>query len=190
MPSLFFFYTYCGNASDYSAPNSFTFNDSFQKKIEEVTSLEEFDTEKLIRVANDVIQALATLPDDNSREATFYQNEKSLRPLIERLQFAMQKNIIDEAFPGAELKLENREPEVPAGSAKHDRFERPDLKNHCFRDSDCHIGGCSGEACSAQSGISSTCELIPDQPGGNCGCVNFSCQWYKSQENMKLKIEY
>ena len=73
-----------------------------------------------------------------------------------------------------------RVPAVPADSPHHDLFEGVGLKNACTQDSDCHVGGCSAEICSAEEGAVSPCIVQSDQPrGASCGCVSSSCIWYR-----------
>ena len=35
------------------------------------------------------------------------------------------------------------------------RFEGPTFKNACGGDTDCHVGGCWGEICTAEEGVNS-----------------------------------
>ena len=46
-----------------------------------------------------------------------------------------------------------RTPAVPSGSPHYDLFEGTSYKNDCAEDSDCKVGGCSHEVCSAQFGV-------------------------------------
>jgi eight-cysteine-cluster-containing protein len=70
-----------------------------------------------------------------------------------------------------------REPSVSPRDPMYDRYEGTDYVNNCRADADCVTGGCSGEVCTAEPGIATTCELVPPAPGA-CGCVSGQCQWY------------
>lgn len=50
----------------------------------------------------------------------------------------------------------------------------------CVQDSDCQPAGCSGEVCSNDPNIVSTCEFSENFPNNlsyRCGCVQGSCGW-------------
>lgn len=52
----------------------------------------------------------------------------------------------------------------------------------CETEADCAPAGCSGEVCSSDSTLITTCELRPDAPDTGvftCGCVDQKCVWYK-----------
>jgi len=52
----------------------------------------------------------------------------------------------------------------------------------CIFDSECFVGGCSGQICSNDEGVITTCEIRDDFPDKNiysCGCINKKCAWYK-----------
>lgn len=69
-----------------------------------------------------------------------------------------------------------RKPLLAKDNAK---FEGPTFKNACGKDSDCFVGGCSGELCTAEEGVNSVCVVYPDQPrGASCGCLSGECMWY------------
>jgi eight-cysteine-cluster-containing protein len=70
-----------------------------------------------------------------------------------------------------------REPSVSPRDPMYDRYEGTEYVNNCRADADCVTGGCSGEVCTAEPGIATTCELVPPAPGA-CGCVAGQCQWY------------
>lgn len=69
-----------------------------------------------------------------------------------------------------------RVPTVAPTHARYGRFEAPSRKNDCMQDSECMVGGCSGEVCAAES-VPSTCEALADKPKGSCGCLDGKCQW-------------
>jgi eight-cysteine-cluster-containing protein len=75
-----------------------------------------------------------------------------------------------------------RQPAVPADHALFDRFEGTGFPNDCTRDADCHQAGCSGEVCSADAGVVTTCEVLPVTlpEGSACGCVQSQCQWWNA----------
>lgn len=62
----------------------------------------------------------------------------------------------------------------------HGRLEGEGLRDTCTTDADCHSSGCSGEVCTAEDGIMTTCEAPPvDWPAdASCGCVGGTCQWW------------
>jgi len=70
------------------------------------------------------------------------------------------------------------QPSVAKSSPYYDRFEATSLRNGCQTDRDCVSGGCSSEMCAAEGGVS-TCELLPEQPAGSCGCFEGQCQWIR-----------
>lgn len=73
-----------------------------------------------------------------------------------------------------------RTPAVPSGSPHYDLFEGTSYKNDCAEDSDCRVGGCSHEVCSAQSGVRTSCIAHEDTPrDATCGCVSGQCIWYR-----------
>lgn len=50
----------------------------------------------------------------------------------------------------------------------------------CTQDSDCDPAGCSGEICTSQMDVLSTCEWSEEFPSTKkfeCGCVNKVCGW-------------
>jgi eight-cysteine-cluster-containing protein len=61
-------------------------------------------------------------------------------------------------------------------------------RTECSRDSDCGVGGCSGQVCTTAErapSIITTCEYLPEygclkQTG--CGCISGKCGWKKTQE--------
>src|SRR5512144_2723840 len=88
----------------------------------------------------------------------------------------------DSAVPGTPLippAVEERTPALTPDNPLYARLECAGCANDCTQDSDCHVGGCSGEICSAQTDVVSTCEAVP-WPRGNpaCGCVQGQCIWY------------
>src|SRR5215470_18838978 len=73
-----------------------------------------------------------------------------------------------------------RTPAVPKDSPNYDLFEGTSFKNDCTADTDCHVGGCSHEICSAATRVMSSCIAHEDQPkGAACGCVSGQCIWYR-----------
>ncbi len=62
----------------------------------------------------------------------------------------------------------------------------------------CYQGGCSGEICSSQREVISTCELIPGMEclrvGASCQFVDGDCRWVLSYESarcfLQVKEEY
>lgn len=76
---------------------------------------------------------------------------------------------------------EVRVPAVPADHALYARVEGASLKNDCTGDAGCYKAGCSSEVCSAEQGITTTCD-VQDWPQGKdalCGCVSGQCLWYR-----------
>lgn len=61
----------------------------------------------------------------------------------------------------------------------YSRYEFPEESNECSGDEQCYIGGCSGEVCSAQTGINTTCEEITKLPGLSCKCAGKRCLWVR-----------
>jgi eight-cysteine-cluster-containing protein len=81
------------------------------------------------------------------------------------------------------------EPAMPSGDRTavvdedhplYGRFESSAKPGECKADTDCHVGGCSSEVCSAQEGVVTTCEVLPVRlpPGSACGCVDDTCRWW------------
>ena len=69
---------------------------------------------------------------------------------------------------------------VPKDSPNYDLFEGTSFKNDCTADTDCHVGGCSHEICSAATRVMSSCIAHEDQPrDATCGCVSGQCIWYR-----------
>lgn len=60
------------------------------------------------------------------------------------------------------------------------RLEGEGSPNDCSADAECFAGGCSGEVCSAESDLTTTCDaLVTSLPAGaKCGCVQQACRWY------------
>ena len=81
---------------------------------------------------------------------------------------------------------QSTEPRVRLIGNDHPDFARLEGLGHanqCSTDQDCFVGGCSGEACTATEGLSSTCEEKPwASDGGLCGCVEGFCRWYRSED--------
>ena len=98
-------------------------------------------------------------------------------------------------------KIPNPKSEIPTNSAgRRNKPEIPNNKNAeettipdqyfsgnsrfsrgtCANDRDCFVGGCSGEVCSSEPDVISTCEYSEDFPSTEkfeCGCVNMVCGW-------------
>jgi eight-cysteine-cluster-containing protein len=76
---------------------------------------------------------------------------------------------------------------VPAGHPVHSRVEAPDRRNACDTDADCHAGGCSGEVCSAETEMITTCEWTAwPQADSPCGCVGGECIWYRIEPGPEM----
>jgi eight-cysteine-cluster-containing protein len=75
-----------------------------------------------------------------------------------------------------------RQPAVPVDHPLFDRFEGTGFPNDCTTDAACHQGGCSGEVCSADPGVVTTCEVLAVAlPAGTaCGCVESQCRWWNA----------
>jgi hypothetical protein len=73
-----------------------------------------------------------------------------------------------------------RTPIVPASHPEYARLEGDGLANTCKRDGECTMGGCAREVCSAQQGVTTTCDVLPVQlpTDAACGCVAGECVWY------------
>jgi hypothetical protein len=72
---------------------------------------------------------------------------------------------------------------VASSHAQYQRVEGTSFQNACSRDDQCAVGGCSSEVCSAEQGVSSTCEAPADgwpTTGASCGCVQGQCIWYRT----------
>jgi hypothetical protein len=72
---------------------------------------------------------------------------------------------------------------VAADHPQYQRVEGTSFQNGCSADDQCFVGGCSNEVCSAEQGVSSTCEAPADgwpTSGATCGCVKGQCVWYKA----------
>lgn len=60
------------------------------------------------------------------------------------------------------------------------RFELPQEKEECNTDSECFVGGCNGETCTARDDIETTCDVPEGMIGGlSCKCINKQCIWVK-----------
>jgi len=81
--------------------------------------------------------------------------------------------------PGDDSRAETRRLLVSPDHPLYARVEGTAMDNDCRADSDCFVGGCSAEICTAERDLSSTCEAR-DWPteGGRCGCVEGACSWY------------
>ncbi len=78
---------------------------------------------------------------------------------------------------------EARTPAVASSHAMYQRVEGTSFQNGCSRDDQCAVGGCSSEVCSAEQGVSSTCEAPAagwPTTGASCGCVQGQCIWYRT----------
>lgn len=82
--------------------------------------------------------------------------------------------------PGTPAEVE-RTPLVPADHPLHGRLEGASFENGCRADADCFAAGCSGEVCSAQQGVTSTCDVVDfSLEGASCGCVAGQCVWWRA----------
>ncbi len=65
------------------------------------------------------------------------------------------------------------------------------IENH--PEKKCYIGGCSGEICSDQTDIVSTCEILPGmeclKKGTSCKPINNECTWVLSQDAAQCFIQ-
>jgi eight-cysteine-cluster-containing protein len=65
------------------------------------------------------------------------------------------------------------------------------IENH--PEKKCYIGGCSGEICSDQTDIGSTCEILPGmeclKKGTSCKPINNECTWVLSQNAAQCFIQ-
>jgi hypothetical protein len=85
--------------------------------------------------------------------------------------------------PPAGGDAEQRTPAVESSHAQYQRVEGTSFQNACTGDEQCAVGGCSQEICSAEQGVSSTCEAPADgwpSTGASCGCVKGQCIWYRA----------
>ena len=84
---------------------------------------------------------------------------------------------------GAPAEGGDRTPAVAASDPLHARVEGTSFQNACQSDGQCFVGGCSSEICSAEEGVSGTCDMpaagFPSK-GASCGCVAGQCVWYRS----------
>lgn len=74
-------------------------------------------------------------------------------------------------------------PRIPAVASDHPlygRFEGTQNPGECTDDDDCFESGCSGEVCSAEQDVMTTCEVVPMDfpPQTACGCVDGTCRWW------------
>jgi eight-cysteine-cluster-containing protein len=76
----------------------------------------------------------------------------------------------------------DRAPAVAEDHPLHARLEGEGFPNECKADSDCKVGGCSGEVCSADASVVTTCDVIPIHfpPDAACGCVDNECRWWSA----------
>jgi eight-cysteine-cluster-containing protein len=84
--------------------------------------------------------------------------------------------------PAAPAGGTGRAAAVEASHPQYERVEGTSFQNGCQQDDQCFVGGCSSEVCSAEEGVSSTCEApAAGWPisGASCGCVSNQCVWYR-----------
>ena len=76
-----------------------------------------------------------------------------------------------------------RIPMVTSDHPLYERLEGAGFANECKTDGDCKRGGCSGEICSSDAEVMSTCEMLPITwpEGSACGCIGGECQWWNPQ---------
>jgi hypothetical protein len=69
---------------------------------------------------------------------------------------------------------------VPVDHPQYGRLEGDGLPNACKRDGECFADGCAREVCSAQRGVTTTCEKSPAAlpTDASCGCVAGECVWW------------
>ena len=83
------------------------------------------------------------------------------------------------ARDAVEPALEARRAAIGPQDPLYDRVEGTAVENRCATDDQCFVGGCSGEVCSAEATVTTTCELVKWPPAAaSCGCVEGSCIWY------------
>jgi eight-cysteine-cluster-containing protein len=89
---------------------------------------------------------------------------------------ASRKGAAAQAVPARLPTVDPKDPLYP-------RVEGERLDNLCRDDSQCRVGGCSGEVCSAAEGVVTTCEMHRWPQGeSKCGCVKGTCVWYRTEE--------
>ncbi len=72
---------------------------------------------------------------------------------------------------------------VAASDPQYARVEGSTFQNACQSDGQCFVGGCSSEICTAEEGVSGTCDMPAGgwpSKGASCGCVSGQCVWYRS----------
>ena len=76
-----------------------------------------------------------------------------------------------------------RIPMVTSAHPLYERLEGAGFDNECKKDADCKRGGCSGEVCSSDPEVMSTCEVLPITwpEGSACGCIDDMCRWWNPQ---------
>lgn len=92
-----------------------------------------------------------------------------IRSILERAGLSPDRDdtAVDKSQPASLVP-----PEFTSGAS---RFSQ----GTCQQDADCYVGGCSGEVCSSEEGVITTCEIRDDFPGPkmSCGCVQGVCGW-------------
>ncbi len=85
---------------------------------------------------------------------------------------------------GSSLPTTTQKPAQPSSKQVPAEFQSGNSRfsrGSCTQDADCSVGGCSGEVCSSDPGVITTCEFSPSFPGlkrgYTCGCVNQKCGW-------------
>jgi eight-cysteine-cluster-containing protein len=75
-----------------------------------------------------------------------------------------------------------RMPAVAEDHPLYARVEGEGFANDCKADGDCKVGGCSGEVCSADASVVTTCEVMPMHfpADAACGCVESVCRWWSA----------
>ena len=67
--------------------------------------------------------------------------------------------------------------------------------NYCDEDSDCSIGGCSGQVCTTKDkakSIITTCEYLPIYDcykQTTCSCIDSKCQWKETERFLECKAK-
>ena len=74
----------------------------------------------------------------------------------------------------------NEQKSVYFNKKNYARFELPQEDGECKTDSECFVGGCNGESCTANEGIATTCDIPEGMISGlTCKCTTEKCIWTK-----------
>lgn len=89
-------------------------------------------------------------------------------------------SIIFILISGCNINLYDKNKSVYEGYKNFARFELPQNENECKYDSECFVGGCNGETCTAHEPKVTTCDVPEGMQGGlSCKCINRVCIWVK-----------